>query len=103
MIHNQDSSTRTQSRKQVADDIARFFIWPVVQDEAEDIDVCDCGLGLEEVVFLEGDGFTVFGRKLGSGGCDNAGLVLDCGGYMWVGVYYCHAEVAFVASDLTSH
>jgi len=100
MVNDQNPRTGFERGEQVADDVACFVVGPVVQNKAEDVDVCDCGLRVEEVMFFEGYGVVVPWWEEGGGGGHDAGLVLDCGCYVWVSVYYCHAEVAFVAADL---
>lgn len=59
MVNDEDPCTGFQRGEEITDDVAGFVVGPVVQDEAENVDVCDYGLGVEEVMFFEGYGGVV--------------------------------------------
>lgn len=71
-----------------------------MEDESEDVAVCDDLLGFEEVVFGEDYGFCVFGGEFWVGGCYDSGDILDCCFDVGVAVADGHADVAFVPANL---
>lgn len=77
VFEEDDTSASFQGRYQTAYYLSGFLVRPVVQNHLEDVDVGRHGLGLEEVVWCEGDAGFEFSGEVGFEDGLDLGQILD--------------------------